>query len=340
MHSNSGNSGDRHDGLVTASRALADLGRPFSAVPLLETALDARSEPDTMKALLTAAERVHDRGAAARALARLEAYYQGDADILLSLRKKRLRFLGSGTRTERPRVAGIMDEFTTASYVPECIYLPLSPDSACQQLQEFQPEFVFVESAWHGNDGEWNKMVSTVSEPLEKMLAWCRDNGVPSIFWNKEDPVHFDSFLAAAKLCDFVFTTDIDCIPAYKYALGHDRVFFLPFAAQPQVHNPIATMPRKDTFNFAGSYYLRYPERQRDIAAIIETVKQFRPVEIYDRNHGKDHPHYKFPDEYRSMILGSLPFSEIDRAYKGYRYGINMNTIKQSQTMFARGCEA
>ncbi|RVT87302.1 hypothetical protein DXV76_04265 [Rhodobacteraceae bacterium CCMM004] len=128
----------------------------------------------------------------------------------------------------------------------------------------------------------------------------------------------------------------MDCIPAYKNALGHDRAFLLHFAAQPQQHNPIATMERKDAFNFAGSYYLRYPERQRDIAAILDTVKTLRPVEIYDRNHGKDHPHYQFPAEYQSMILGRLPFSEIDKAYNGYRYGINMNTIKKSQTMFAR----
>ncbi|MFV0482078.1 MAG: glycosyltransferase, partial [Campylobacteraceae bacterium] len=36
------------------------------------------------------------------------------------------------------------------------------------------------------------------------------------------------------------------------------------------------------------------------------------------------------------MILGKLPFEEIDKAYKAYRFGINMNTIKQSQSMFAR----
>ncbi|MGK8472336.1 glycosyltransferase family protein [Stutzerimonas stutzeri] len=37
-----------------------------------------------------------------------------------------------------------------------------------------------------------------------------------------------------------------------------------------------------------------------------------------------------------AIHVGTLPFSEIDRAYKGYRYAINLNSIKQSQTMFAR----
>lgn len=236
----------------------------------------------------------------------------------------------------RLRVAGIMDEFTTACYAPECDYLALDPECWQEQLNEFQPDLVFIESAWHGNDDKWHLKVSTLSPELDGVLAWAKVTDTPSIFWNKEDPVHFVVFLDVAAKCNVVFTTDIDCIPSYKKHLGHNQVYLLPFAAQPNAHNPIKKYDRKDAFNFAGSYYLRYPERQRDIATLLETLKEIKPVEIYDRNHGKTHPHYIFPDEYQSMILGSLPFSEIDKAYKGYRYGININSIKQSQTMFAR----
>lgn len=299
-------------------------------------ATESDPDPEALSLLQKTAERSHNRAAAIAAAQQLERIWSGHEDQLADLRKSRHTFVETGWDTGKPRVAGIMDEFTTASFAPECIYLPLDPEMACRQLAQFQPDLVFIESAWHGNDGKWERKVSTVSQDLREMLSWCRENGIPTIFWNKEDPVHYSSFLEAASLCDVVFTTDMDCVPAYKEALGHEQVYFLPFAAQPQTHNPIATLKRKDAFNFAGSYYLRYPERQRDIAAIIDTVSTFRPVEIYDRNHGKDHPHYKFPEEYQSMILGRLPFSEIDKAYKGYRYGINMNTIKQSQTMFAR----
>jgi spore maturation protein CgeB len=324
----------RTTGLICAAHALSQLGRLESQTDILRQVATSDPTGETLKAWLTSAEHIHDRAGAAAALRALECHAETE-DERQRLRDRRMRFLS--TRPGRPvRVAGIMDEFTTASFRPECVFLPLLPFSATRQLEQFAPDFVFVESAWHGNDEAWSRQVSTVSDHLRNVLDWCRKNRVPSIFWNKEDPVHFSTFLPAAGLCDHVFTTDMDCIPAYKDALGHDRVYFLPFAAQPQTHNPIATMQRKDAFNFAGSYYLRYPERQRDIAAILDAVKQVRPVEIYDRNHGGDHPHYKFPDEYQSMILGKLPFSEIDKAYKGYRYGINMNTIKQSQTMFAR----
>ena len=77
-----------------------------------------------------------------------------------------------------------------------------------------------------------------------EILNWAKDMKCPTIFWNKEDPVHFKSFLNVAKLFDYVFTTDIDCIQRYKNALDHDRVYLLPFAVQPKLHNPIEEFVR------------------------------------------------------------------------------------------------
>ncbi|WP_037437645.1 methyltransferase domain-containing protein [Sinorhizobium fredii] len=259
-------------------------------------------------------------------------------------KKERALEVASATRphklkrvdSHRLRIAGIMDEFTVHSYEPECALLQLHPESWREQLAEFNPDLLFIESAWKGLDGLWQGKISNADSEILEIIAWCRDKNTPSLFWNKEDPVHFSTFIPIAKCVDYVFTTDIDCIPKYKAAVGHERVYLLPFAAQPFIHNPIELHDRKDAFNFAGSYYLRYPERQRDFSALIEAVGSLRPVEIYDRNFDNPHPHYTFPERYAPMILGRLPFSEIDKAYKGYRYGINMNTIKQSQTMFAR----
>lgn len=236
----------------------------------------------------------------------------------------------------RLRIAGVMDEFTFHSYEPECDLLQLHPEDWQQQLERFKPDMLFIESAWKGLDGLWQTKISNAAPEILGAIAWCRAAEIPTLFWNKEDPVHFGTFIPIAKEVDYVFTTDIDCVPKYKHHVGHAGVYLLPFAAQPRAHNPIELYSRRDAFNFAGSYYLRYPERQRDFAALIDAVQKFHPVEIYDRNFDNPHPHYTFPDEYTPMILGKLPFTEIDRAYKGYRYGINMNTIKQSQTMFAR----
>ena len=234
------------------------------------------------------------------------------------------------------KVACIMDEFTFGSYQPECTIQQLTPDHWEAELEAFQPELLFIESAWRGKDELWGSKVGHTSAELQGIVAWCRSKNVPTVFWNKEDPVHFETFLTTAKLFDHVFTTDIDCIHRYKAALGHERVYLLPFACQPANNNPIETYDRKDAFCFAGAYYVKYPERTRDLGNFVEALPAFRPLEIYDRNFGKSDPNYQFPPEYQPFIVGTLPFDQIDKAYKGYRYAINLNSIKQSQTMFAR----
>lgn len=142
--------------------------------------------------------------------------------------------------------------------------------------------------------------------------------------------------MPAARCADFVFTTDIDCIKKYKNALGHDRVFFLHFAAQPQVHNPIEKHERKDKFCFAGAYYHKYPNRAKTFDAFAEVFMQTKGLDIYDRNYNAPKPEFTFPSKYNQCILGCLDPGEIDMAYKGYNFGINMNSVEQSQTMFAR----
>jgi FkbM family methyltransferase len=237
---------------------------------------------------------------------------------------------------DQVRMACIMDDFTFGSYQPECQLLQLSPGNWPAELEAFQPEVLFIESAWRGKDELWGSKVGHCSQELQGIVAWCRERHIPTLFWNKEDPVHFETFLTTAQLFDFVFTTDMDCIHRYKAALGHKHVYFLPFACQPAVHNPIEKYARKDAFCFAGAYYVRYPERTRDLESFVKELPAHRPLEIYDRNYGKNDPNYQFPAEYQPHIVGTLPFTEIDKAYKGYRYAINLNSIKQSQTMFAR----
>ena len=78
---------------------------------------------------------------------------------------------------------------------------------------------------------------------LVELVDWCREHGVPTVFWNKEDPVHYDDFLDTARLFDHVWTTDVERLDDYRRDLGHDRVGVLPFAAQPAVHNPVRPAP-------------------------------------------------------------------------------------------------
>lgn len=234
------------------------------------------------------------------------------------------------------KIACIMDDFTYASYESEAVLMQLTPDDWRDQLEAFAPELLFVESAWRGKDELWGNQIGHRSNHLVELVEWCKHRRIPTVFWNKEDPVHYETFLNTAVLFDHVFTTDIDCIGRYKAALGHDNVWLLPFACPTSRFNPIETYAREQAFSFAGAYYARYPERNGDLASIISALAENHKVAIYDRNYGQDDPRYQFPPEFQPFIVGNLSYEQIEKAYKAYTHAINMNSIKQSQSMFAR----
>lgn len=242
-----------------------------------------------------------------------------------------------GGHLKRLKVACVMDEFSYHAFEPECQLKQLHADRWQKEIEAFQPNFLFIESAWRGVEDSWQTKVSSPSSEFAALLDWAKAHGVGTALWCKEDPVHFARFLPVARRVDHVFTTDIDCISRYKDEVKHDRVYLLPFAAQPAMHNPIETDTRQDRFSFAGSWYQHYQDRQVDLRTLISVGRKLKTVEIYDRNANRPLPHdFVFPEEFRGDIVGFLPYAEIDRAYKGCRYGITVNTIKQSQTMFAR----
>ncbi|MFQ5805051.1 MAG: glycosyltransferase [Phycisphaerae bacterium] len=240
------------------------------------------------------------------------------------------------------RVATIMDEFTHACFKLECRLVAVTPKDWRRVLSVDPPDLLFVESAWRGNHGAWrNQVVQTrpVNEgPLLELVQWCKSRGIPTVFWNKEDPPNFERFIHAAALFEHVFTTDQNCIPAYRERLGHDRMHALPFAAQPAVHNPVNC--REQRFGnvcFAGTYYAqRHRDRRGQLDLLLQPALQ-RGLTIFDRMHGTGmEDHYAYPPEYRSAIYGAVPYEEMVDAYRRFRIFLNVNSVTDSPTMFSR----
>ena len=246
-------------------------------------------------------------------------------------------------RTDGPPIAAILDTFTEHALRYEANLLLLSRDRWRSQMEASRPVCLIVESAFSGNEGEWERRVLRYERlddnPLHDLLKFCRSNGVPTIFWNKEDPPHFDDFIGAAKEFDFIFTSDADCIPLYRETLGHDRVYVLQFAAQPRLHNPSreADWPNYPVC-FAGSWIQhRYPERAEALQNLLDPALPLG-LHIFDRNLARVEmgPNYHFPPKYKEAIKGTLTYKEMLTAYRCYDVMLNVNSVSESPTMFSR----
>jgi hypothetical protein len=158
------------------------------------------------------------------------------------------------------------------------------------------------------------------------------------VFWNKEDPPNFNLFLPLAKLFDYVFTTDVDCIPRYQKAMPHKQIAVLPFAAQPCLHNPVDRMlKRLGQVAFAGTWYnSKYPRRSRDLEMMLTAAMAYQ-LSIYDRMYSSSRKDlYGFPDCFQAYVKGYLPYSELVQAYRQYDVFLNVDSVSSSPTMFSR----
>ncbi|WP_342744858.1 glycosyltransferase family protein [Isoptericola jiangsuensis] len=242
------------------------------------------------------------------------------------------------------RVGVILDDFTRLALSYEWDQVLLEPLTWREQLVGL--DLVFVESAWRGNGGAWQYHLTGASAPrpaVTEMLAVARDAGVPTVFWNKEDPVHFEDFLDVARLFDHVYTTDVGRLDAYREVLGHDRVGVLPFGAQPAIHNPVRAHgdgPGRDVA-FAGSWFAhKYPERREQAEMLLGGALDASPhmdigLEIFSRFRGQG-IQYEFPEPFASRVVGSLDYAQMLTAYRDYTAFLNVNSVVDSPSMCAR----
>lgn len=258
---------------------------------------------------------------------------------------KRYEFQPITVTTARPtfphiKVAVIADEFTARAFAYEWHTFEPTPENWKVLLEEQKPDFLFVESAWEANGGTWRYHLVGQSAPRQAVIdlvSYCKQNNITTVFWNKEDPPHFEEFLPTAKLFDYVFTSDGNLISKYKERLKHERVDVLAFAAQPKIHNParVHRVKRDRDIVFGGMYFReKYPERREQLDMILPAASKF-DLDIYSRNTGED-IRYRFPDEYITAVRGSLPYAQMLTAYHAYKTVINVNSVVDSKTMCAR----
>jgi spore maturation protein CgeB len=278
---------------------------------------------------------------------------KGAKRAVVTLRRARTRTRVWGGRIDIPKLdavelprhapardvhaAVVLDEFSVLALGYEWRQTPVRPDSWRQTLEADRPDLLFVESAWNGNDGTWRlHLTQAPSEELQALVAWCREQQIPTVFWNKEDPPNYDLFLETARIFDQVFTVDADRIPAYRTDLGHDRVELLQFAAQPQIHNPVRRgKGRVYPVAFAGTWFAdKHPDRRRQLTYLLSPARDFG-LHIWSRMMSED-KRYQFPREFAPYVVGSLPYPKMLAGYTAYKVFLNVNSVTSSKTMCSR----
>lgn len=316
----------------------------------------AKALSDALQALIDSPQERARLGQAARAWIEQERTWnhvtRRYADALQRVRRNRAAEVAKATlasgknnakRLEQITLGLIADQFTTDTLASAVKVVQLSPENWREELAQQPIDAMFVESAWKGNDWQWHRKVGYYSDEefaaLDALLAHCRKQGIPSLFWNKEDPVHFDRFRKAASLCDHVFTTDSRRIIPYLATPGAltQTVSSCPFYASPKIHNLLpSTRAWQPTAAYGGTYYgARYPERTEYMDKIMSAAAPLG-LTIYDRQHADPDSPYKYPGGLGGYVAGDLSYEEMIQAYKAHPVQINVNSVLDSPTMFSR----
>jgi glycosyltransferase involved in cell wall biosynthesis/spore maturation protein CgeB len=240
-------------------------------------------------------------------------------------------------------VALISDEFTRTSMQGDVNLVLPTPTNWKTVLDPKTVDLLIVESAWEGNGGAWTRKIGYYDDEecreLQALIAHCRKSGIPTVFWNKEDPVHFNRFRKTAKFFDHVFTTDANCLKDYwEHRGGHlTTLASLPFWAQPAHHNPLPSGEKKShSVAYGGSYYGdRFAKRSKELVDLLDAAIP-QGLTIYDRQFNNENSPYVFPEHLQQYVQGGLPYAEMLKAYKNHPVHINVNSVSNSPTMFSR----
>jgi spore maturation protein CgeB len=199
---------------------------------------------------------------------------------------------------------------------------------------------------WNGGGNAWKfKIAAYPDRPernnmaLRKVVAYARQLGIPCVFWNKEDGVHFDRFIDSAKLFEHIFTVDENCIDRYRaVVMPGVTVDSLLFAVQPVTHHFSGFNFRQHRANFVGSYSHHVHDRRRAWQDMFfdAASSQGLGLTVVDRNSDRKSAAYRFPAMPGLEMRPAVPHAQTAQIYKDYLVSLNVNTIEDSGTMFSR----
>lgn len=246
----------------------------------------------------------------------------------------------------RLRIALVADPLTRACLEPECEFVDVTPDNYKDVLVNFKPDFLFFESVWHGHGDAWKFKVASYpwyrfrsNKAVAQLTHYARSRGVPTVFWCKEDGVHFQRFIDSARQFDHVLTVDANCVSRYKYVMGAEAsVGVLPFPVQPRYHSFTGFEFKHRSAAFLGSYshHIHSARRAWQDMAFTSALKAGLGLTVFDRNSNRKSAIYRYPELPGAVVLPSLTYTQTGQAYKDYVVSLNVNTVTDSPSMYSR----
>ena len=233
-------------------------------------------------------------------------------------------------------IAIICDELTYVNFAKECNLYVLTPNNWKNVFAENKIDLFLCESAWNGLDRHkkcWrgriyknHDVLFETRKTLFQILDYCKENQIPTAFWNKEDPTYFEhkksDFVDTALKFQYIFTTAEECVTLYEQK-GHNKVYILTFGFSPQLYNPLHDEGKKCRAVFAGSWYGENEERCQAEAKLFEKVLEARK-------------NRKYPERFKPYVQAALTQQDLAEEFKRSKYAININTVTESSTMLAR----
>lgn len=245
--------------------------------------------------------------------------------------------------TELSKGLTLLDPISELCWKDAFVGFPISRSDFEKQINTSSSQFAFFESAWRANNSRWlyaftsPELKHANAQALLKAIEILKSRNIPIIFWNKEDPMHYEMFKPIAKYADYVFTTDALVVDKYRKDFGHQHAYALPFAAPVKKTNPIGRFSLKaETVCFAGTYYAKNHEnRKKQMDMLLPALLENHGC-IYDRASKEQKEDYAYPIQYRDIIRPAVDFDEMVHLYKKFQVFLNVNTITQSPTMMSR----
>lgn len=204
-------------------------------------------------------------------------------------------------------------------------------------------DMLLVVSSWRGLDHTWDYVANPNGEKRKSLITLIEKynkESIPTVFYSKEDPISYKEYLSIAKACRYILTSAKEVIEDYKRDTGNSNVDYLEFGVNPMYHNPIGKkLDDKELSNlvtFAGSWMVRFPERNQEALEIFNGInKTNHDLCIIDRQYERKMKRYHFPSYLLSNISATIPHERLMKLHKATTWGINLNSVKDSETMFA-----